>query len=96
MALRVGASTSPVPCRPPRHPRTRCSSILRPDVGLLAVTSRFQSIWTMIGLAIRIAEAMGLHRDGEIFPLPALETKLRRRLWWQIYMLDQGNRKAWI
>ena len=48
-----------------------------------------QILWTMIGLAIRIGEAMGLHRDGDIFRLPPLETELRRRLWWQVYILDQ-------
>jgi hypothetical protein len=48
-----------------------------------------QTLWTMIGVAIRIAEAMGLHRDGEIFGLTPMETELRRRLWWQIYLLDQ-------
>ncbi|KAF8858654.1 hypothetical protein BDZ45DRAFT_622004 [Acephala macrosclerotiorum] len=44
--------------------------------------------WTLVGLALRIAEGMGLHRDGDVFRLPPFETELRRRLWWSIYTLD--------
>ena len=31
---------------------------------------------------------MGLHRDGELLGLKPFETEMRRRLWWQIIMLD--------
>jgi hypothetical protein len=31
---------------------------------------------------------MGLHRDGEILGLGPFESEMRRRLWWQIIMLD--------
>lgn len=39
-------------------------------------------------MAIRIAQKMGLHRDGETLGLPPFETEMRRRLWWQIIMVD--------
>ncbi|KAI9802452.1 MAG: hypothetical protein M1825_002837 [Sarcosagium campestre] len=45
-------------------------------------------VWTLTGLGIRIALAMGLHRDGEEFGLPPFETEMRRRLWWHICVLD--------
>ncbi|PFH62944.1 hypothetical protein XA68_10997 [Ophiocordyceps unilateralis] len=48
--------------------------------------SRF--CWALTGLLIRIAQGMGLHRDGTHFKLPPLETEVRRRLWWAILMLD--------
>lgn len=48
--------------------------------------SRFVS--GMLGVAIRNAQAMGLHRDGTHFGLSPLETDLRRRLWWHVCMLD--------
>lgn len=47
--------------------------------------SRF--VWTMTGLATRICNAMGIHRDGEQFKLPPFETEMRRRLWWQVCTL---------
>ncbi|CAG8949108.1 hypothetical protein HYFRA_00002237, partial [Hymenoscyphus fraxineus] len=45
-------------------------------------------VWTMTGLAIRIAQSLGLHRDGEKFGLPPFDTEMRRRLWWQVCLLD--------
>ena len=45
-------------------------------------------VWTLTGLLIRLAQSLGVHRDGEQFGLMPLETELRRRLWWQIVHLD--------
>ncbi|KAH8878728.1 c6 zinc finger domain-containing protein [Thozetella sp. PMI_491] len=44
--------------------------------------------WIMNGVVVRIAQKMGLHRDGEILGLGPFESEMRRRLWWQIIMLD--------
>lgn len=46
------------------------------------------AVWTMTGLAIRIAHGMGMDRDGELFKLRPLEVELRRRVWHQISLLD--------
>jgi hypothetical protein len=46
-------------------------------------------VWTLIGLATRIATSLGLHRDGSNFPkLSPFEVEMRRRLWWHIRVLD--------
>jgi hypothetical protein len=45
-------------------------------------------IWTLTGLAIRIAQSMGIQRDGEHFDLLVFETESRRRLWVQLLILD--------
>lgn len=45
-------------------------------------------MWILNGVAIRIAQKMGLHRDGEALGLPPFECEMRRRLWWQIVMVD--------
>ncbi|OQU98514.1 Fungal specific transcription factor domain-containing protein [Cladophialophora immunda] len=42
----------------------------------------------LLGVAIRNAQAMGLHRDGTRFRLSPFETEMRRRLWWHICVLD--------
>lgn len=42
----------------------------------------------LISVVIRIAQRLGLHRDGEAFELSIFETEMRRRLWWHIYILD--------
>uniref|UniRef100_L2FXA6 Fungal specific transcription factor domain-containing protein n=1 Tax=Colletotrichum fructicola (strain Nara gc5) TaxID=1213859 RepID=L2FXA6_COLFN len=44
--------------------------------------------WILNGICVRIAQKMGLHRDGELLGLPPFETEMRRRIWWQIFMLD--------
>lgn len=46
-------------------------------------------VWMMTGLLIRMAQAIGLHRDGSRFPhLTPFEVEQRRRLWWMICVID--------
>ncbi|KAI4170684.1 MAG: hypothetical protein LQ343_004782 [Gyalolechia ehrenbergii] len=47
-----------------------------------------RSLWIHCGTAIRLGERIGLHRDGTSLGLPPFETEMRRRLWWQIVVLD--------
>ncbi|KAF7553755.1 hypothetical protein G7Z17_g3417 [Cylindrodendrum hubeiense] len=48
--------------------------------------SRF--CWSLTGLMIHLARGMGLHRDGTHFGLSPFETEMRRRVWWQLLILD--------
>lgn len=41
-----------------------------------------------MGVLVRSAERLGLHRDGSILNLSPYETELRRRMWWQLQALD--------
>ena len=41
-----------------------------------------------MGLAVRIAHALGLHRDATSASLGPFEKEMRRRLWWQLSLLD--------
>lgn len=45
-------------------------------------------VWTMTAAIYRMAQGLGLHRDGSAFQLNPFETEMRRRLWWHIYLLD--------
>lgn len=45
-------------------------------------------VWTLSGLLIRLATALGVHRDGSHFGLSPFDTEMRRRLWWHICTLD--------
>ncbi|KAK8116438.1 uncharacterized protein PG998_004719 [Apiospora kogelbergensis] len=46
-------------------------------------------VWMMVGIVIRMAQSIGLHRDGSHFPsLSPFEVEVRRRVWWALYMLD--------
>ncbi|PYH37235.1 fungal specific transcription factor domain-containing protein [Aspergillus neoniger CBS 115656] len=48
-----------------------------------------RSLFCLTGIAVRIATRMGLHRDGSHCRLSPFETEQRRRLWWQITILDE-------
>lgn len=46
-------------------------------------------IWMMTGLAIRMGQSLGLHRDGTQFShLSPYEIEMRRRVWWVLCLLD--------
>ncbi|KAM0528901.1 hypothetical protein ACHAQF_002678 [Verticillium nonalfalfae] len=57
---------------------------------LISLQGRLDShaAWIMSGVVIRLAQKMGLFRDGERLGLPPFETEMRRRLWWPLVMLD--------
>ncbi|EEU36122.1 uncharacterized protein NECHADRAFT_53038 [Fusarium vanettenii 77-13-4] len=57
----------------------------------LRVHNRGKGIWILNGLAIRIAQSLGLHRDGERLGLPPFESELRRRLWWHLITRDSRS-----
>ena len=51
-------------------------------------------VWTMVGLLYRLATKIGLHRDPMSFGLPPFMVEMRRRLWWQICILDVRTAEA--
>ncbi|KAJ9137762.1 Bikaverin cluster-transcription factor [Pleurostoma richardsiae] len=50
-----------------------------------------RAVGSLTSLIYHIARTMGLHRDGTVFGLKPLETELRRRLWWQICVIDSRS-----
>jgi hypothetical protein len=44
--------------------------------------------WMLTGIAVRIAQRMGLHRDGEGLGLSPFDVQMRRRVFWQLLPLD--------
>jgi hypothetical protein len=52
------------------------------------VSTEKDYVWSMVGLLIRFATKLGLHRDPADLGLPPFQSEMRRRLWWQIYVLD--------
>ncbi|OIW32230.1 hypothetical protein CONLIGDRAFT_612692 [Coniochaeta ligniaria NRRL 30616] len=48
-----------------------------------------RTLFCLIGIAVRIATRLGLHRDGAQFGISPFDTEIRRRLWWQIVMFDK-------
>ncbi|KAJ5538102.1 hypothetical protein N7494_007581 [Penicillium frequentans] len=50
--------------------------------------------WTMSGIALRIAQRMGIHRDGSEYGLSFFETEMRRRIWFQVVILDATSARS--
>ena len=47
-------------------------------------------VWMMFGLVTRMAQYLGLHRDGSHSPhLNIFEVEMRRRVWWTMCLVDQ-------
>lgn len=44
--------------------------------------------WNLTGLAVRLLQSLGLHRDGSSLNLSKFDAEMRRRLWWSICLLD--------
>ena len=57
---------------------------------LLSVRDIYEprAIWSLTGVAVRIAQGMGLERDGVSLGLPPFETEMRRRIWWLLKTHD--------
>lgn len=57
---------------------------------LLAVRTEYDShtFWILTGIAVRTAERIGIHRDGEALGLKPFDVQMRRRLFWQLLPLD--------
>ncbi|KEY70579.1 hypothetical protein S7711_02729 [Stachybotrys chartarum IBT 7711] len=73
---------------------TKDMTVLQAFVIYLAVLPRAggeHAMWQLTGLLVRVATSMGLHRDDAKAGAPPLELELRRRMWWQIYLLDSSS-----
>ncbi|KAK7751672.1 hypothetical protein SLS62_006333 [Diatrype stigma] len=60
---------------------------------VLYMTSLFRrydrhAAWILNGVIVRMGQKIGLHKDGEELGVSPFEAEMRRRVWWQIMMLD--------
>ncbi|EED19691.1 conserved hypothetical protein [Talaromyces stipitatus ATCC 10500] len=45
-------------------------------------------LWSLTGICVRIAQRIGLHKDGSKLGLSVFETEMRRRIWWNLTVVD--------
>jgi hypothetical protein len=43
-----------------------------------------QATWTLLGMAMRMVQILGLHRDGQMFGFSPEELTERRRVFWEV------------
>ncbi|TVY37497.1 Aurofusarin cluster transcription factor [Lachnellula occidentalis] len=46
------------------------------------------SMSVLTGVAVRIAQRLGLHRDSSKYKVSPFDAEIRRRTWWQVFFLD--------
>ncbi|RQM08687.1 hypothetical protein DH86_00000413, partial [Scytalidium sp. 3C] len=46
--------------------------------------------WNYLGLAIRMAMSLGLHKEFPDWKIGHLQREMRRRVWWGVYIFDSG------
>ncbi|KAF2092287.1 hypothetical protein K490DRAFT_4184, partial [Saccharata proteae CBS 121410] len=46
------------------------------------------TLWSLTGIAFRMSQRIGLHRDGATLGLPVFDVEMRRRAWWQVIPLE--------
>lgn len=44
--------------------------------------------WAIMGLSVKLAQSIGLHRDSGRWKVDAIETQRRRELFWELYTYD--------
>ena len=56
----------------------------------LAMRNRAQplALFSLMGIASRIAQRLGVHRDGLALELSPFQTEERRRIWWQLEHIE--------
>jgi hypothetical protein len=55
----------------------------------LHISRERNACWNIAGSAIRIAVAIGLHRNGANTKCTLLERELRKRVWWTLYSFER-------
>lgn len=55
------------------------------------IRARPAVVFSLLGIASRLAERLGLHRDGDAYGIPVLRSEERRRVWWQLQHLEMAT-----
>lgn len=54
----------------------------------MQTTTDSRSLFCLTGVAVRIAQMIGLNTDGSTYAIPPFDAEMRRRLWWQLTLID--------
>ncbi|KAG2177747.1 hypothetical protein INT43_002994 [Umbelopsis isabellina] len=53
--------------------------------------SKGSECYLLSGIAIRMAQDLGLHQSCEEWTMPEAEKQTRKRIWWSLYIMDRFN-----
>ncbi|KAI1786226.1 fungal-specific transcription factor domain-containing protein [Ganoderma leucocontextum] len=85
---RAALSLEPVMDRPPSVATVQVLSLMGIYMGMVADDRSIECTWSLMGLASKLAQSTGLHRDCARFKLTSAETQKRRALFWELFITD--------
>lgn len=77
----------PVLDRPPLVSTVQTLSLMAIYQGLLG-EHNLESTWTIFGMATKLAQSLGLHRDPARWKVSPFEVQKRRALFWELFITD--------
>ncbi|KAG1778723.1 fungal-specific transcription factor domain-containing protein [Suillus placidus] len=85
---RAALNLEPVLDRPPSVATIQTLALLAIYQGLCSGENSIESTWGIFGLATKLAQSIGLHRDCARWQLPPQEVEKRRALFWELFITD--------
>ena len=66
----------------------------KPSEGKKSSVADSSFVWSFVGMLVGLATSLGLTLECKPMGLPAWERRLRRRLWWGVFIFDSGAAKT--
>lgn len=85
---RAALNLEPVLDRTPSVATVQALALLAMVQGVFGGDNNVEGMWNILGLATRLAQSIGLHRDCVRWHLPSSEIQKRRSLFWELYITD--------
>ncbi|KAK7062843.1 deoxycytidyl transferase [Paramarasmius palmivorus] len=74
--------------RPPSVATVQTLSLMAIYEGLRSGENSIESTWALMGMATKLAQSIGLHRDCARWKLTPAEVQKRRALFWELFITD--------
>ncbi|KZV64982.1 hypothetical protein PENSPDRAFT_656130, partial [Peniophora sp. CONT] len=88
LLTRAALALDPVTDHAPTVSTVQALSLMAIYQGLVANEHSIESTWTLFGMATKLGQSVGLHRDSARWKLAPHEVQKRRSLFWEIFITD--------
>ncbi|RDB28185.1 putative transcriptional regulatory protein C1F7.11c [Hypsizygus marmoreus] len=85
---KAALTLEPVLDRPPSVATVQTLSLMAIYEGLCSGENSIESTWALMGLATKLSQSIGLHRDCARWKLTPAEVQKRRALFWELFITD--------
>ncbi|KAJ3882231.1 fungal-specific transcription factor domain-containing protein [Lentinula edodes] len=85
---KVGLNLEGLLDRPPSVATVQALSLMGIYEGMRSGENSIESTWALMGMATKLAQSIGLHRDCARWKLPPAEVQKRRALFWELFITD--------